>query len=321
MTLEQLVTGIRSGNRSTLGRALTLVESGLPADKELAAELLNELAVDCGQSIRIGITGVPGAGKSTFIDAFGSMLTAAGHKVAVMAVDPSSTISGGSILGDKTRMEQLAVDENAFIRPSPSSGTLGGVARRTREGMLLCEAAGYDVVLIETVGIGQSETVAAGMVDFFMALMITGAGDQLQGIKRGLMELVDMVVINKADGDNLQKANLAASEYRQALHYLSSSTEVPVVTCSALQGAGLELIWDTILKQNSLMVDSGELAKKRKQQQLKWMWDIVDAGLLDALKNNPAVKQMLPELEGQVLDGSISATAAARVLLRSWTEN
>ncbi|MCP4144582.1 MAG: methylmalonyl Co-A mutase-associated GTPase MeaB [bacterium] len=321
MTLEQLVTGIRSGNRSTLGRALTLVESGLPADKELAAELLNELASDCGQSIRIGITGVPGAGKSTFIDAFGSMLTAAGHKVAVLAVDPSSTISGGSILGDKTRMEQLAVDENAFIRPSPSSGTLGGVARRTREGMLLCEAAGYDVVLIETVGIGQSETVAAGMVDFFMALMITGAGDQLQGIKRGLMELVDMVVINKADGDNLQKANLAASEYKQALHYLSSSTEVPVLTCSALQRTGLEQVWEKISEHNKLNIDSGALENKRKQQQLKWMWDIVDAGLLDELRNNSTVKQLLPELEEKVLSGSLSATAAARVLLRSWTDH
>jgi LAO/AO transport system kinase len=218
-------------------------------------------------------------------------------------------------------MEQLAVDENAFIRPSPSSGTLGGVARRTREGMLLCEAAGYDVVLIETVGIGQSETVAAGMVDFFMALMITGAGDQLQGIKRGLMELVDMVVINKADGDNLQKAKMAASEYRQALHYLSSSAEVPVVTCSALQQTGLELVWEKIIEHNKLNTASGELIKKRKQQQLKWMWDIVDAGLIDELKNNSTVKKLLPELEEKVLSGSLSATAAARVLLSSWTEN
>jgi LAO/AO transport system kinase len=321
MTLEQLVTGIRSGDRSTLGKALTLVESSLNADQNLASKLLNELSSDCGNSIRIGITGVPGAGKSTFIDAFGTMLTAQGHKVAVLAIDPSSTVSGGSILGDKTRMTQLSIDENAFIRPSPSSGTLGGVARRTREGMLLCEASGYDVILIETVGIGQSETVVTGMVDYFMALMITGAGDQLQGIKRGLMELVDMVVINKADGDNLKRAQMAASEYRQALHYLSSSVEVPVLTCSALEETGLDEVWSTIENRNKLVADSGELENKRKQQQISWMWDIVDAGLLDTLKSNSKVMSLLPELESQVLDGSISATSAAQEILRCWSKN
>ena len=243
LPVDEYVTGVRGGDRAVLGRAITLIESRHEQHQDLAEQLLTRLMPDTGRAIRVGITGVPGVGKSTFIDALGTSLTAAGRRVAVLAVDPSSGVSGGSILGDKTRMPRLGVDDHAFIRPSPSAGTLGGVAAKTRETMLICEAAGFDVVLVETIGVGQSETVVSDMTDFFLALMLAGAGDELQGIKRGLLELVDMIVINKADGDNQVRAEQAAREYRNVMHYARPSDgdwTPPVLTCSALSGTGVD---------------------------------------------------------------------------------
>ena len=260
--ITALARQVRSGDRATLARAITLIESKRADHQNKAHQLVQELLPQTGKAVRVGITGAPGVGKSTTIDALGTYLTGQGHKVAVLAVDPSSTRTGGSILGDKTRMAQLAIDPNAFVRPSPSSGTLGGVAAKTRETMLLCEAAGYDVILVETVGIGQSETAVADMTDFFLALMLPGAGDELQGIKKGMVELADMIAVNKADGDNVARAATAAAEYRAALHILtprSANWTPPVISYSALTGAGLTRLWTQVREHRQRMTDSGEL--------------------------------------------------------------
>src|SRR6186997_733744 len=274
-----LIRGVRSGDRAMLARAITLIESKRADHRRTAHQLVQELLPLTGKGVRLGITGAPGAGKSTTIDVLGTHLTGKGHKVAVLAVDPSSTRTGGSILGDKTRMARLAVDDNAFVRPSPSSGTLGGVAAKTRETMLLCEAAGFDVVLVETVGIGQSETTVADMTDFFLALMLPGAGDELQGIKKGLVELADMIAVNKADGDNLARAKAAAAEYGAALHILSprsANWAPPVVTYSALTGSGVDTLWQKVLDHRTAMNASGEFAARRREQQVKWMWSMLE---------------------------------------------
>jgi LAO/AO transport system kinase len=317
--LDHLLRGILDSDRATLGRAITLVESNAPDDRQRVQELLTNLLPDTGGAHRIGISGVPGVGKSTFIESFGLLLVENGHRVAVLAVDPSSTISKGSILGDKTRMEKLAASDDAFIRPSPTGGSLGGVARKTREAILVCEAAGYDVVLVETVGVGQSETAVADMVDFFLVLALTGAGDELQGIKRGILELADLIAVNKADGANLEAAEQARSELDRAIEILRPAGEdgwkPRVVTSSGLTGAGLDEIWEIILKHHKLFTDSGELEERRKRQLLGWMWSLVDDGLRAAVREHPDVASILEDLELDVLDGRATATAAAERLL------
>ncbi len=305
--------GIRAGERSVLARAITLVESKRPDHQQSARQLVQDLLPRTGAAIRVGITGAPGVGKSTTIDALGTFLTGRGHRVAVLAVDPSSARTGGSILGDKTRMAQLAADSNAFIRPSPSAGTLGGVAAKTRETMLICEAAGYDVILVETVGTGQSETAVADMTDFFLALMLPGAGDELQGLKKGLVELADMIAINKADGDGLARARLAAAEYRAALHILTprvAEWQPPVVTYSALSGAGLPDLWGHIIEHRLRLTASGAFAARRRDQQVKWMWALLDDRLRARLAADPQLRAKLPKLERDVADGRLSPALA-----------
>src|ERR1700674_444210 len=291
--LKALMRGIGAGERAVVARAITLIESKRPDHQKAARELVQELLPDTGKAVRAGITGAPGVGKSTSIDTLGSYLTEQGHKVAVLAVDPSSNRTGGSILADKTRMPRLAADPNAFIRPSPSSGTLGGVAAKTRETMLLCEAARYDVVLVETVGIGQSEIAVADMTDFFLALMLPGAGDELQGLKKGVVELADMIAINKADGDNIKRANLAASEYQGALHILTPRSEhwnPPVVTYSALTATGIDTLWQKILDHRTAMIASGEFAGRRRAQQVKWMWSMLEQRMMARLRADASVR-------------------------------
>ena len=308
-----LAAGIRAGNRATLARAITLIESKRADHRQAAHLLVQELLPATGRAVRLGITGAPGAGKSTTIDALGTYLTGRGHKVAVLAVDPSSSRTGGSILGDKTRMARLALDPHAFIRPSPSSGTLGGVAAKTRETMLVCEAAGYDVVLVETVGVGQSETAVADMTDFFLVLMVAGAGDELQGIKKGIVELADMIAINKADGDNIARANLAAADYRSALHILAPRSHAwspPVVTYSALTGNGIAELWGRVLAHKETMTASGELAARRREQQVKWMWTMLEERLTARLRGDPAVRAKLRQAEAAVADGRLAPTLA-----------
>jgi len=315
---QEYVEGVLSRDRLLLSRTITLIESTLPAHQELAKEIVNRLLPETGKAIRIGITGVPGAGKSTYIESFGTMLTEMGHRVAVLAIDPSSTRSGGSILGDKTRMEKLAINNNAFIRPSPSSGTLGGVGRKTRETMLVCEAAGYDVVIIETVGVGQSETTVASMVDFFLVLMIAGAGDELQGMKKGVLEVADAIVINKADGNNIRRAEIAQKEYQAALHMLmpaSLNWSPPVLTCSSTEKKGIKEIWQTILKHKKKLTGTGEMGSRRKGQDLDWMSFLMDEGLRQWFYNNPHVVKLLPQLQQDVAEGRISSAAAADKLL------
>jgi LAO/AO transport system kinase len=309
-----LARGIRAGDRATLARAITLIESKRADHRADAHRLVQDILPLAGKAVRLGMTGAPGAGKSTTIDALGSYLTERGHKVAVLAVDPSSSRSGGSILGDKTRMARLAVDANAFIRPSPASGTLGGVAAKTRETMLLCEAAGYDVIIVETVGVGQSETAVADMTDFFLLLMVAGAGDELQGLKKGVVELADMIAVNKADGDNVPRARAAASEFRSALNILTPRTATwkpPVMTFSALTGDGIEDLWGKVLMHREALAATGELAERRRAQQVKWMWMLMEERLMAKLRSDPAVRAKLKSAEAAVADGKLAPTLAA----------
>jgi len=309
----RLTRDLRAGNRTALSRAITLIESKRADHRRAAAALTQTLLAATGKAVRVGITGAPGVGKSTTIDALGSLLTGQGRKVAVLAVDPSSRRTGGSILADKTRMARLANDPRAFIRPSPASGTLGGVAAKTRETMLLCEAAGYDVVLVETVGVGQSEIAVADMTDFFLVLMLPGAGDELQGLKKGVVELADMIAVNKADGDNLRRAKAAAAEYRAALHILaprSPSWSPPVVTYSALTGDGVAELWTQILDHRERMIASGELTERRGDQQVKWMWAMLEERLFEPLRSDKTLKAALPKIETEVSAGRLAPTAA-----------
>ncbi|MFI9816974.1 methylmalonyl Co-A mutase-associated GTPase MeaB [Saccharothrix variisporea] len=322
LDVGEYAKGVLAGDRGTLARAITLVESTRADHRRLAQELLVELLPSSGGAHRIGITGVPGVGKSTFIDAFGSMLTEQGHRVAVLAVDPSSTRTGGSILGDKTRMARLAVDPNAFIRPSPTSGTLGGVAKATRETIVLVEAAGFDVVLVETVGVGQSEVAVANMTDCSLFLTLARTGDQLQGIKKGVLELADVIAVNKADGPFEQDARKAARELAGALRLLRAPDAVwnpPVLTCSGLTGAGLDTVWQQVVAHQTALRDAGELAERRRRQQVEWTWAMVNDQLLTSLRTNPAVKALVPELERQVREGELTATLAAERILDAFT--
>jgi len=312
--IKALAKELRAGHRAALARAITLIESRRSDHQAAARDLVQALLRETGKAIRVGITGSPGVGKSTTIDALGMYLIERGHKVAVLAVDPSSARTGGSILGDKTRMAQLAASDSAYIRPSPASGTLGGVAAKTREAMLLCEAAGFDVVLVETVGIGQSETAVCDMTDFFLALMLPGAGDELQGIKKGLVELADMIAVNKADGDNIKRANLAAGEYRSALHILTPRSEhwhPPVLTYSALTGSGIETLWQKILDHRTAMKASGEFTTRRQQQQVKWMWSMLEQRMMARLRADASVRAKVKRIETEVAAGRISPALAA----------
>lgn len=319
LPLQQYVDGVLAGNRSILARAITVVESALSSDGELAARMLDAVLPHTGRARRVGITGVPGVGKSTFIDTIGMhLIRECGESVAVLSVDPSSPLSGGSILGDKTRMERLAVEHRAFIRPSPSRGHLGGVARRTRETMLLCEAAGYRNILVETVGVGQSETAVRSMTDFFLLLMLAGAGDELQGMKRGIIEMLDGMAINKADGDNRDKAEQARVEYAGALHLFPPSPDgwTPrVLTCSAREGSGIAETWQMVLDHRELLEANGRLAELRHRQALEWMDELTRMGLEELFQRNEAVAERLPLLRDAVRSGRITPFAASRELL------
>jgi LAO/AO transport system kinase len=318
-SLGSIAERLMTGERAALARAITLVESRKPAHQELARALMQAVLPRTGNAVRVGITGVPGVGKSTLIDTLGSNLTAQGHRIAVLAIDPSSTRTGGSILGDKTRMARLATDPNAFIRPSPASGTLGGVAARTRETMLLCEAAGFDVILVETVGIGQSETAVADMTDFFLVLMLPGAGDELQGIKKGVLELADMIAINKAEGDGRGRAEAAKAEYLAALHILqptSATWSAPVVLVSGLANQGLEPMWQQVTEHHRRMQASGEFAGKRRSQQVKWMWTMLEDRLRARLRSDAGIKQQVGLLEARVAAGELAPTLAVKEIAR-----
>ena len=317
---EFYVEGVLAGNRRVLAKTITLVESTRAEHQDLALEIIDRLIPHTGRAVRLGITGVPGVGKSTFIEAFGMQRLTEGRHLAVLAVDPSSSRSGGSILADKTRMERLSTEATAFIRPSPSGGTLGGVARKTRETMLVCEAAGFDLIIVETVGVGQSETTVASMVDFFLVLMLAGAGDELQGIKKGVLELADAVVINKADGENRRPAELARRQYENALHLLmpaSKHWKVPVMTCSAKTGEGLDEIWRKVADHRQRMQHSGEFEAKRRDQAKSWMWSLIEEGLKIRFRRQPWIRQQLPRIEREVTAGRLSPTQAAHRLLFS----
>jgi len=309
-----MAAGIRAGQRRALARAITLVESTKNDHRQLANQLLETLSKDAGDSVRLGITGVPGVGKSTFIESFGNYLIDKGHRVAVLAVDPSSSISGGSILGDKTRMEELSRREEAFIRPSPAGKTLGGVARRTRETLLLCEAAGYNHIIVETVGVGQSETMVSEMTDMFLLLLLPGGGDELQGMKRGITELADLILVNKADGDQRATANHTVADYRSALQFLSrkhQNWEPQVAACSAIGNQGIEQVWQQVQDFSSALKASGEWYKRRSSQAVDWLWREVSDGLLQDLKTNPALARQLPALQQAVKSGDKPPTVAA----------
>ncbi|HWQ81603.1 MAG TPA: methylmalonyl Co-A mutase-associated GTPase MeaB [Ignavibacteria bacterium] len=318
LDIDDYVNGVLANDRVVLARTITLIESNSHIHNETAQKVLKKILPDTGKSLRIGITGVPGAGKSTFIESLGLYLISKGHKVAVLAIDPSSTITKGSILGDKTRMENLARQENCFIRPSPSGGTLGGVARKTRETMLVCEAAGYDVILIETVGVGQSETTVRSMVDFFLLLMIAGAGDELQGIKKGVIELADALLINKADGDNKQKALLAKTDFSMALHYIQHATrgwKTEAHICSALNGEGITEIWNEIMKFRDITKENGVFYERRKSQTIEWMNKMIEEKLLSGFYDNNVIRKELDIISAKVLRGDILPPAAAEMLL------
>jgi LAO/AO transport system kinase len=316
--IEVLADGVLDGNRRALAQAITLIESTRHDHRADASALLQRLMPHAGNSIRLGISGVPGVGKSTFIEALGNHVIDAGHRVAVLTVDPSSAISGGSILGDKTRMELLSRRPEAYIRPSPSGKTLGGVTRRSREALILCEAAGFDVVIVETVGVGQSETKVADMTDMFVLLLLPGAGDELQGIKRGIMELADLILINKADDELLALAGRSATEYRNALRLLhprSADWKVEVQTCSARDGAGIELVWRTVLQHRDILQANGQLMARRVRQARDWMWSEVNDSLVTALQNDPEVRKQIPAMEAAASEGRIPPVIAARQLL------
>lgn len=322
--MKDLGTNVLAGDRGAVARAITLVESTSPAHQDQARELLAALVPHSGGAIRVGISGVPGVGKSTFIDELGSLLAARGHRVAVLAVDPSSVASHGSIMGDKTRMTRLAVDESAFVRPSPSAGTLGGVARATREAMVVLEAAGYDVVLVETVGVGQSETAVADMVDTFLFLTLARTGDQLQGIKRGILELADVVAVNKADGSHVSEARQAARELGGAIRLLTGGhpdRKVEVLTCSAIEGDGVPEVWDAVLAHRAGLIDAGSLETRRSKQQVRWMWSAVEDQLLRELRADPAVVAMADALEADVAVGRTTPGAAADQVISRFRGN
>jgi LAO/AO transport system kinase len=321
LPVESYVEGILSGDRIILSKAITLVESILPADNELAEKVLSEIIPYTGNSLRIGITGVPGVGKSTFIESFGKYVTSMNKKLSVLTIDPSSQRSKGSILGDKTRMESLSVDPLAFIRPSPSGSALGGVAQKTRETMFLCEAAGYEVIFIETVGVGQSETVVKEMVDFFLLLILAGAGDELQGIKKGIMEMADTVVITKADGDNEKRADIARVEYQNALHLFPPNPTgwyPRVTTCSALNEMGVREIWDIIEDHRRLLIEKGFFYEERKKQNIAWMHHLIGEILTQRFYQDETIASIISEKEKQVTDGIIPAIKAARDLIKSY---
>ncbi|MFF5277781.1 methylmalonyl Co-A mutase-associated GTPase MeaB [Streptomyces sp. NPDC000133] len=319
--IDSYVKGVLDGKRAHIARAITLVESTRPDHRALAQQLLRELLPHSGNARRVGISGVPGVGKSTFIDALGTMLTGLGHRVAVLAVDPSSSRTGGSILGDKTRMERLAVDPAAFVRPSPTAGTLGGVAKATRESIVVMEAAGYDVVLVETVGVGQSETAVAQMVDTFLLLTLARTGDQLQGIKKGVLELADAIAVNKADGPHERDARAAARELAGTLrlmHPADAAWTPPVLTCSARESTGLDTLWERLEQHRALLDSTGRLAAKRRDQQVDWTWTMVRDELLDSLRSHPQVRALTPSLEQRVRDGELTATLAAEEILAAF---
>jgi LAO/AO transport system kinase len=321
LSADEYVNGILAGNRTLLSQAITLVESSLPAHYKLAQEIIEKCLPHSGKSVRIGITGVPGVGKSTFIEAMGTYITSQGCKLAVLAIDPSSERSKGSILGDKTRMEQLSVNPDAFIRPSPSAGSLGGVARKTRETIILCEAAGFDTIFIETVGVGQSETAVHSMVDFFLLLMLAGAGDELQGIKRGIMEMADAIAITKSDSGNLQKAELAAVQYRNALHLFPKSPSLwdpQVLLCSSVTGFGIPEIWNTVQEYLTLTRQNEFFYQRRREQSKYWMYETINEALNDHFYRHTDIEQLLPEFEKQVLNDQVSSFVAARKLLTTY---
>jgi len=319
--IQHIADGVRSGDIRALAKAITLIESRNPEHSRAATTLLDELLPDSGNAIRIGISGVPGVGKSTLIEALGMMLVAQGQRIAILAVDPSSQISGGSILGDKTRMELLAREKNAFIRPSPTGDNLGGVARKTRETMLLCEAAGYDIIIVETVGVGQSEITVASMVDFFLLLQLSNAGDELQGIKKGVMEIADAILINKAEGENRSRAELARQQYQNALHLIkpkSKNWQVPALLCSALHNEGIREIWQTVEQFAEQMKSTGEFHEKRRLQAHDWMWTLVTDDLKDLFLRDKNVAALLPQIQTGVGQGITTPSAAARRLLEAF---
>jgi len=324
LSRQQIVDGILRGDRAVLAQAITLIESSRAADRELAELIIEDCLPHSGSSIRVGITGVPGAGKSSVIEKLGAFLTGEGEqKVAVLAIDPSSQLSGGSILGDKTRMQSLASSEMAFIRPSPSRGSLGGVAQRTREAMLLCEAAGYGNILVETVGVGQSETAVHEMVDFFLLITLTGAGDELQGMKRGVMELADLIAVNKADGENLAAAERARHEAENALHYFprpANGWTPHALTCSAQTGKGIAELWRCVLEHTDLTKANGWFSVNRQNQTRRWMREIIEQGLRQRFESHPAIRRRMEALEQDVLEGRTTSFRAARTLLEIYSD-
>lgn len=321
MSVEDYVEGVKKGDRMILAKAITLIESNAPKDLDKAQRVLQALLPRTGHSLRIGITGVPGAGKSTFIEAFGQLLCQQGYKVAVLAVDPTSSITGGSILGDKTRMQKLSREPNCFIRPSPSGGTLGGVARKSRETMMLCEAAGCNVILVETVGVGQSETTVRSMVDFFMLVVLTGAGDDLQGIKKGIMELADAIVVNKADGDNLERAKVTQGEYERMVEFIRPATEgwkTHAYRCSALKKTGLLELWAVMREFEKVTKQSGAFENRRQRQIIAWVKTMIDEHLHNLFYEDPVIKGRLPEVRAAVLAGVVSPSQAVAELIKTF---
>ncbi len=322
--LDEYIDGVLNHKRRMIAKTITLIESVDPKHEQFGNEIIEKLLPHTGNSIRLGVSGVPGVGKSTFIESLGLHLIEQGKRVAVLAVDPSSKISGGSIMGDKTRMDKLSASPSSFIRPSPSSGSLGGVARKTRETMLICEAAGYDVIIIETVGVGQSEVMVASMVDFFLVMMLPNAGDELQGIKKGIMEFADSIVVNKADGENIDSAKSAKAQYENVLHILSKSVEEwepKVITCSSIKNRGIDEFADLLYQHHDIIEKSGHLDNKRKEQRKEWMWNILQNVLQSMFRRNSQVSSLLRDLEVKVLSGETTPTKAASMILNEFVKN